>query len=92
MTERLTYEQVRAVAGRVNRLAGWSANGSPIRKRREWIPNALTVENSGYGHWSVARITNTRGGCSDVFRGKLRECDAFLRGMELTLTEGKNDD
>jgi len=89
MTERLTYDKVRQLAGTVNRLAGISANGAPLRSRRDWIVGALTVENSGYGTWSVARVTGSAGGCADLFRGKLRECDAFLRGMELTLKEGK---
>jgi len=69
---------------------GVSTSGAPLRKRNDWIPGALTVENSGYGHWSVARVTNKRGGCSDLFRGKLRECDAFLRGMETSLKARKD--
>ena len=90
MSERLSYDKVRQRAGRINILLGVSKSGAPLRAARDWIPGAVTLENSGYGYWSVAKVTNTRGGCSDLFKGKLRECDAFLQGMQLTLAEGKN--
>jgi hypothetical protein len=96
MTERLHYTTVRPIADRINRLAGISVTGAPLRGRKDWIEGALTLESGGYGTWSVCRVTSKRGGCTDVHRGKLRDCKAYLEGIEhglkLTLRKGNTYD
>jgi hypothetical protein len=96
MNEKLHHAVVRSNADRINRLTGISETGAPLRLaggRRRWLTGALTLENAGYGTWSIARITSSQGGVSDIYRGKLRECAAFLEGIEagLTLIEGNSE-
>jgi hypothetical protein len=73
---------------------GISKTGAPLAGRRNWLAGALTLENSGYGTWAVGRVTCKAGGVTDIYRGKLRDCKAYLDGIEhglkLTLKEGKN--
>ena len=83
---RLHYSSVREIAYKVNRMAGLSETGHPLKARSNWICGALTLENGGYGTWSVGKITSTRGGVTDIYRGKLVECKAYLEGMEQALT------
>lgn len=93
MTERLHYSTVRPICGRINMQLGLSKTGAPLTGRHNWIAGALTLENGGYGTWAVGRVTGKRGGVTDIYRGKLRDCKAYLDGIEhglkLTLQEGK---